>query len=289
MSAELTARTPAVSVKAPPATTANVDFNAIKQRQQATWASGDFAIIGTTLQIVGELLAEAVDLRAGERVLDVAAGNGNATLAAARRFAHVISTDYVPDLLDKGALRAKAQRLDIQFKVADAEALPFDDGSFDVALSTFGVMFTPEPGRAARELKRVVRSGGRIGMANWTPEGFLGDLFRVIAAHVPPPAGLQSPMLWGSEPRIVELFGPEATDIRCERRIYNFRYRSPAHWVEVFRNFYGPTHKAYAALDPERQAGLTKDITALLERLNVGGPNSLVVPGEYLEVVITKK
>jgi hypothetical protein len=126
-------------------------------------------------------------------------------------------------------------------------------------------------------------------MANWTPEGFLGDLFRVIAAHVPPPAGLQSPMLWGSEPRIVELFGPEATDIRCERRIYNFRYRSPAHWVEVFRNFYGPTHKAYAALDPERQAGLTKDITALLERLNVGGPNSLVVPGEYLEVVITKK
>jgi SAM-dependent methyltransferase len=282
----VTSGTPA---RAPSAIRGKIDFNAIKQRQQATWASGDFAIIGTTLQIVGELLAEAVDLRAGERVLDVAAGNGNATLAAARRFAHVTSTDYVPDLLDKGALRAKAQRLDIQFKVADAEALPFDDGSFDVALSTFGVMFTPEPGRAARELKRVVRSGGRIGMANWTPEGFLGDLFRVIAAHVPPPAGLQSPMLWGTEPRIVELFGPEATDIRCERRIYNFRYRSAAHWVDVFRNFYGPTHKAYAALDPDRQARLTDDIAALLERLNVGGPNSLVVPGEYLEIVITKK
>lgn len=281
--------TSGTTAKAPIAMPAKIDFNAIKQRQQVTWASGDFAIIGTTLQIVGELLAEAADVRAGERVLDVAAGNGNATLAAARRFAHVVSTDYVPDLLEKGALRAKAQRLDIQFQVADAEALPFDDGSFDVALSTFGVMFTPEPGKAARELKRVTRSGGRIGMANWTPEGFLGDLFRVIAAHVPPPAGLLSPMLWGTELRIVELFGPEATDIRCERRIYNFRYRSPAHWVEVFRNFYGPTHKAYAALDPDRQAALTQDITALLERLNVGGPNSLVVPGEYLEVVITKR
>jgi SAM-dependent methyltransferase len=289
MRPELNVRTPVASNNASAATHTNVDFNAIKQRQQATWASGDFAIIGTTLQIVGELLAEAADVRAGEHVLDVAAGNGNATLAAARRFADVTSTDYVPDLLEKGALRAKAQGLDIQFQVADAEALPFEDGSFDVALSTFGAMFTPEPSKTARELLRVVRSGGRIGMANWTPEGFLGQLFRVIAAYAPPPAGLQSPMLWGSEPRIVELFGPEATDIRCVRRDFNFRYRSPAHWIEVFRNFYGPTHKLYAALDPARQARLTEDITALLERLNVGGPNSLVVPGEYLEVVITKK
>jgi len=265
-----------------------VDFDAVKKRQQATWASGDFAIIGTTLQIVGELLAEAADVRAGERVLDVAAGNGNATLAAARRFAHVTSTDYVPDLLDKCALRARAQGLDIQLQVADAEALPFEDGSFDVALSTFGAMFTPEPSRAAREMLRVVRRGGRIGMANWTPEGFIGQLFRVIAAYVPPPAGVPSPMLWGTEPRIVELFGPQATDIRCVRRNLNFRYLSPAHWIEVFRKFYGPTLKAYAALDPARQEKLTTDITALLERLNVGGPNSLVVPGEYLEVVITK-
>ena len=289
MSLEANICTPVTATKALTDTNPNVDFNAIKQRQQATWASGDFAIIGTTLQIVGESLAEALDVRADQHVLDVAAGNGNATLAAARRFARVISTDYVPHLLEKGALRAKAEGLDIQFQVADAEALPFEKGSFDVALSTFGAMFTPEHSKAARELTRVVRNGGRIGMANWTPEGFIGQLFRVIGAYVPPPAGMQSPALWGSEPRIVELFSPEATDIRCVRRNFNFRYRSAAHWIEVFRNFYGPTHKAYAALDAPRQARLTEDITALLERLNVGGPNSLVVPGEYLEVVITKK
>ena len=289
MRLELNTRAATASTRAPAAATANVDFNAIKQRQQATWASGDFAIIGTTLQIVGELLAEAVDVCAGEEVLDVAAGNGNATLAAARRFARVTSTDYVPHLLEKGAARAKADGLDIQFQIADAEALPFDDGSFDVALSTFGAMFTPEHGKAAHELKRVVRSGGRIGMANWTPEGFIGQLFRVIGAYVSPPAGTQSPALWGSEPRIVELFGPNAIDIRCVRRNFNFRYRSATHWIEVFRNFYGPTHKAYAALDPAGQARLTEDITNLLERLNVGGAHSLVVPGEYLEVVIIKK
>ena len=289
MSVELSTSTEVTSRKTPAAAIAKPDFSAIKQRQQATWASGDFAIVGTTLQIVGELLAEAADVRAGELVLDVAAGNGNATLAAARRFARVTSTDYVPHLLQKGAARAKAEGLNVQFQEADAEALPFGDGSFDVALSTFGVMFTPEHHKAARELMRVVRSGGRIGMANWTPEGFIGQLFRLIGAYVPPPAGTQSPALWGSEPRIVELFGPEAVDIRCVRRHFNMRYRSAAHWIEVFRTFYGPTHKAYAALDPVRQAKLTEDITALLEGLNVAGLSSLVVPSEYLEVVITKK
>jgi len=289
VSLELSTGTSRTSTASAIAVAANVDFNAIKQRQQATWSSGDFAIVGTTLQIVGESLAEAVDVRAGETVLDVAAGNGNATLAAARRFARVTSTDYVPHLLEKGAARAKAEGLEVQFQVADAEALPFDDGSFDVVLSTFGAMFTPEHHKAAHELLRVVRGGGRIGMANWTPEGFIGQLFRVIGAYVPPPAGTKSPALWGAEPRIVELFGPEAIDIRCVRRNFNFRYRSAAHWIEVFRNFYGPTHKAYAALDPARQASLTKDITALLEGLNVAGPSSLVVPGEYLEVVITRK
>lgn len=267
----------------------NVDFEAIKQRQQATWASGDFAIVGTTLQIVGESLAEAADVCADERVLDVAAGNGNATLAAARRFARVTSTDYVPHLLEKGAARAKAEGLDVEFKVADAEALPFDDGSFDVALSTFGAMFTPEHRKAAQELLRVVRSGGRIGMANWTPEGFIGQLFRLIGSFVPPPAGLQSPALWGTEPHIVELFGPQAFNIRCERRIFNFRYRSAAHWIDVFRNFYGPTHKAFAALEADRQESLTKELADLLQRLNVGGRNTLVVPSEYLEVVVTTK
>ena len=249
------------------------DLAAIKQRQQATWASGDFAVIGTTLQIVGESLAEAADIRAGERVLDVAAGNGNATLAAARRFAHVTSTDYVSTLLDKGRERARAEALPVTFQVADAEALPFADASFDAALSTFGVMFAPDHPRAARELLRVVKSGGRIGLANWTPEGFIGRLFKVIGAHVPPP----------------ELFDVSPARIRCERRVFNFRYRSPAHWVQVFRDFYGPTHKAFAALDARGQQALESDITTLLEAMNVAGPGSLVVPGEYLEVVITKR
>ncbi|HET9663711.1 MAG TPA: class I SAM-dependent methyltransferase [Burkholderiales bacterium] len=265
------------------------DLAAIKQRQQATWASGDFAIIGTTLQIVGEQLAEAVNVRAGEKVLDVGAGNGNATLAAARRFASVTSTDYVPHLLEKGAVRAHAEGLDVTFKVADAEALPFDDGSFDVALSTFGVMFAPDHYRAASELIRVIRHGGRIGLASWTPDGFLGELFGAVASFVPPPAGLRSPMLWGDEPHIVELFGPRAANIACERRSFNFRYRSAEHWIDIFRAYYGPTHKAFAALDGDGQLALHAHLLELLNRHNVAGPDSLVVPGEYLEVVITKQ
>jgi SAM-dependent methyltransferase len=264
------------------------DLNAIKQRQQATWASGDFAVIGTTLQIVGEQLAEAIDVCAGEDVLDVAAGNGNATLAAARRFANVTSTDYVPALLQKGSDRAHAEGLNVRFQVADAEDLPFDDASFDVTLSTFGVMFTPDHLRAARELMRVTRKGGRIGLANWTPEGFIGRLFRVIGAHVPPPAGLRSPALWGSESHLIEMFGTQAARIHCERKHFNFRYRSAAHWVQVFRDFYGPTHKAFAALGAKGQASLESDITALLENFNTAVHDSLVVPSEYLEVVIIK-
>lgn len=267
---------------------AQPDFDAIKAKQQLTWASGDFAVIGTTLQIVGESLAEAVDIRAGERVLDVAAGNGNATLAAARRFAHVTSTDYVPALLEKGAARAKAEGLGVTYRVADAEELPFADGSFDIVLSTFGAMFTPRQARTADEMLRVVRSGGRIGLANWTPEGFIGQLFRVIGAHVPPPAGLKSPALWGTEPHIAELFGMRAAEIRCERKHFNFRYASAAHWIQIFRDYYGPTHKAFAALAAAGQSKLEADITALLERLNVAGPGSLVVPAEYVEVVVTK-
>lgn len=269
--------------------TAAPDLAAIKQRQQATWASGDYAVVGTTLQIVGESLAEAIDLRAGESVLDVAAGNGNATLAAARRFADVVSTDYVPALLDKGRERARAEGLDVQFQTADAEALPFDDGRFDVLLSTFGVMFTADHPRAAREMLRVTRAGGRIGMANWTPEGFIGRLFKLIGAHVPPPAGVKSPALWGTEAYLRELFGAQASAIRIERRTFNFRYRSAAHWLEIFRGWYGPTHKAFGALDAAGQAALAKDITALIEQLNVGGANAMVVPSEYLEIVVTKQ
>jgi len=264
-----------------------VDFNAIKQRQQATWASGDFAVIGTTLQIVGEQLAESADVCAGDRVLDVAAGNGNATLAAARRFAKVTSTDYVQQLLDKGRQRAQAEGLDVVFQQADAEQLPFADGSFDVVLSTFGAMFTPQHQRAADEMLRMTRIGGRIGLANWTPEGFIGELFKVIGKHLPPAAGLKSPALWGTEPHLVELFGKRAADIRCVRRDFNFRYASEAHWLQVFRDYYGPTHKAFAALDAPGQARLAADIVALLERRKRSGLSSLVVPAEYLEVVVT--
>lgn len=271
-----------------PRTTAP-DFTGIKQRQQATWASGDFSVIGTTLQIVGESLAEAVDVRAGERVLDVAAGNGNASLAAARRFAEVTSTDYVPALLEKGRTRAQAEGLSLRFQVADAEELPFDNGSFDVVLSTFGAMFTPDHTRPAREMLRVVREGGRIGLANWTPEGFIGRLFKVVGAYLPPPAGLKSPALWGTESYIVELFGTRAAQIQCQRRHFNFRYRSAAHWVQVFRDFYGPMHKAFAALDEKAGRALEDDITVLLEQMNTAGAASLVVPSEYLEVVITKQ
>jgi SAM-dependent methyltransferase len=268
---------------------ADIDLTAVRQCQQATWACVDFAGMGTTLQIVGERLAEAVDLRAGEAVLDVAAGNGNASLAAARRFARVTSTDFMPHLLEKVAACAKAEGLDVDFRVADPEALPFSDGSFDVVLSAFGAMLAPGRAGAARESKRVVRSGGRIGLAYWTPEGFIGQLARVIGACVPIPAGTETRAPWGSEPRIVELFGPEAADIYCARRNFNFRYRSAAHWIDVFRNCYGPVSRAYAALDRERQTRLTEDISALLEDRNIAGPGSLVVPGEYLEVVITKR
>ncbi len=268
---------------------ATPDFAAIKSRQQATWASGDFAVIGNTIQIVGESLAEAADVRAGERVLDVAAGNGNATLAAAHRFAEVTSTDYVPALLDKGRERARAEGLAVKFQVADAEQLPFEDGSFDVVLSTFGAMFTPEHDRVAREMLRVLRDGGRIGMANWTPEGFIGRLFKVVGSYLPPAAGLKSPALWGTEPHLVELFGSKAAKIHCERRHFNFRYRSAAHWLQVFRDYYGPMHKAFAALEEAAGQKLARDITALLEEMNVAGKTSLVVPAEYLEIVITKR
>ena len=282
----LAVRIPSKKVESIPAAP---DYAAVKQRQQATWASGDYAIIGVTLQIVGEALAEAADIRSGERVLDVAAGNGNATLAAARRFAAVTSTDYVPALLDKGRARAAAEGLQVDFRVADAEDLPFKDGSFDAVLSTFGAMFTPDHTRPAREMLRVVRSGGRIGLANWTPDGFIGQLFKVIGAYIPAPAGLKSPALWGTEPHLVELFGAGAAKIQASRRIFNFRYRSAAHWMQIFRDFYGPTHKAFAALDAAGQDALAKDIATLLNRHNTAGPASLVVPSEYLEAVITRR
>jgi len=261
--------------------------SSIKARQQAMWASGDFAVIGTTLQIVGELLCEAIDLRSTERVLDVAAGNGNATLAAARRFASVTSTDYVPALLEHGRGRAIAEGLDVTFETADAEALPYPDAGFDVILSTFGVMFAPDHDQSAAEMLRVCRPGGRIGLASWTPQGFLGDLFRTVAKHVPPMPGVRSPLLWGTPEHLSGLFAG-AESIAHTSRHFAFRYRSAEHFVDIFRTFYGPTYKAFAALDANGQAALEADMIALLRSHDRGGASGLVVPAEYLETVVVR-
>ena len=265
---------------------APTDFTALKARQQTAWASGDYAVIGTTLQLVGEQLAEACDLHWDERVLDVAAGNGNATLAAARRGCQVTSTDYVPALLDRGADRAKAERLDVKFQVADVEALPFADASFDAVLSTFGVMFSPDHARAAAEMARVCRPGGRIGLANWTPDSMVGQMFKVLGRHIAPPPGVQPPSLWGVESHLRSLFGEHAA-ISITPRFFNFRYRSAAHFVEVFRTWYGPVHKAFMALPTDKAELLERDLTQMLNGLNRAGPGSLLVPSEYLEVVVT--
>jgi SAM-dependent methyltransferase len=265
------------------------DFTALKSRQMIAWGSGDYAVIGTTLQLVGELLAESCDLGWDERVLDVAAGNGNATLAAARRGCTVTSTDFVDRLLERGAERARAERLDVTFQVADAEALPFTEASFDAVLSTFGVMFTPNHARTAAELTRVCRRGGRIGLANWTPDSLVGRMFKVLGRHLAPPAGLQSPSLWGDERHLHALFGDRAAPIRSTQRQFNFRYRSAAHFVDVFRQWYGPVHKAFAALDANAGQALAADLTELLESLNTAGAGSLVVPSEYLEIVLERR
>lgn len=267
---------------------APVDFAALKTRQQAAWATGDYAVIGTTLQLVGEQLAEACDIGWDQRVLDVAAGNGNATLAAARRGAQVTSTDYVAALLDRGAERLAAERLGATMRVADAEALPFDDGEFDAVVSTFGVMFAPDQPKAAAELVRVCRPGGRIGLANWTPDSFIGRLFKTMGRHQPPPSGALPPSNWGDEGKVRELLGSGVSAIAIEHRHFNFRYRSAAHFVEVFRQWYGPVHKAFAALPADGAAALERDLVTLLDEMNIGGPRTLTVPSAYLEIVATR-
>ncbi len=265
------------------------DLEVIKTRQRVAWSSGNYAVVGSTLQIVGEELCEALDLRAGRKVLDVAAGNGMASLAAARRWCDVVSTDYVSSLLERGRARASADGLAIEFKEADAEALPFGDNSFDTVVSTFGVMFTPNQDQAAAELLRVCKSGGQIGLANWTPDGFIGQMFKVLGKYLPPPAAAKSPLLWGTRARLTEMFGPAATWIKTESRYFNFRYRSAEHFVDVFRTFYGPMLKAFAALDVPQQTKLEKDLYELIARVNKADDGTMVVPSEYLEVIIAKR
>ena len=264
------------------------ELEALKARQQAAWSSGDYAVVGTTLQIVGEQLCETLDVRAGERVLDVAAGNGNVSLAAARRWCDVVATDYVPELLERARERAMVEKLPMTFRAADAEALPFDAAAFDVVVSTFGVMFTANHEQAAREMLRVCKPGGRIGMANWTPEGFIGQVFKVIGKHVPPPAGARSPALWGTRNALADLFQSGASSIKVAERSFVFRYRSPAQWLHVFRTYYGPMLKAFAALLPTGKAALERDLLALVDSHNRAGDGSMVVASEYLEVVVTR-
>lgn len=263
------------------------DFSALKKKQQAAWASGDYAVVGTTLQIVGEQLCETIDLRPGAQVLDVAAGNGNATLAAARRYCQVTSTDYVASLLERSEQRAVAESLSVKYQVADAEALPFDNESFDVVMSTFGVMFTPDQQQAASELARVCRRGGTIAMSNWTAEGFIGQLFKTLGKHIPPAPGMKSPALWGSPDVLAQMFGGSVTSIETHKKNFNFRYHSFGHFMEIFRTYYGPMHKAFSVLG-EQGSALEADIAELQARFNTAAPTGFVVPSEYVEVVIKK-
>jgi ubiquinone/menaquinone biosynthesis C-methylase UbiE len=279
----------AQTIEKPTTQQATPDLATVKTRQQAAWSSGDYAVVGTTLQIVGETLCEALDLRSGQTVLDVAAGNGNVTLAAARRWCDVTSTDYVPSLLENARARAAAEGLAVTFREADAEALPFDDNAFDAVVSTFGVMFTANQERAAAELLRVCKPGGRIGLANWTPDGFVGQMFKTLGKYLPPPAGVKSPALWGTRARLDELFDAGTASITVEPRHFKFRYRSAEHFVDVFKTYYGPMLKAFAALDATGQTNLRNDLIALVERMDVARDGTMVVPSEYLEVVIAKR
>jgi SAM-dependent methyltransferase len=269
-------------------TTTLPDYAAIKAKQNAAWASGDYARIGVTLQITGELLAEAMDLPAGTRVLDVAAGNGNATLAFARRWCSVTSTDYVDALLMRGRARAEAEGLSASWELADAEQLPFADGSFDAVVSTFGVMFAPNQSAAASELVRVCRPGGKIGMANWTPDGFIGQLFKTLGRHVPPPSGVKSPALWGSRPWLDETFGPSARSIGISNRMFTFRYASTDHFIDTFRTYYGPVHKAFLSLEQSGQRALETDLRDLVARFNQGTDGTMRVPSEYAEIIVIR-
>ena len=265
------------------------DLAAIKQRQQATWSSGDYQLIATQIQIVSELLIEALDVHSTERVLDVATGSGNAALAAARRGCSTVGVDYVPALLDRARLRATAEGLDIEFVDGDAEALPFEDGSFDVVSSVFGSMFAPDQVKTASELSRVCKSGGRIGIVAHAPGGFVGQLFKTVGAHVPPPAGLASPLLWGTEARLRELFADAIADIRFTTRHHVFRERSPEAYVDYWRRHYGPTLKAFEAVGPAGRDALEADLVALIGRFNTAHDGTMVVPNEYLEAVIVRR
>src|ERR687889_1944310 len=264
-------------------------LTAIKDRQQKTWTSGNYARIGNTLVIIGELLCEAVDVRAGDKILDVATGSGITAISAARRFCDTTGIDYVPELIEHARERAEIEGVEVSFEVGDAEDLPYPDASFDVVLSTLGVMFAPDQERAAEELLRICRPGGKIGLANWTPDGFIGHMFRTLGKYVPPPPGIKPPPLWGTEERLRELLGEGVASLEVMQRSYKWRYPSAGHFVEYFRSYYGPTLKAFESLDRDGQDALAKDLEELLEQWNTSGDATLIVPSEYLEVVAVRR
>jgi ubiquinone/menaquinone biosynthesis C-methylase UbiE len=263
------------------------DLSTVKARQQRTWASGDFAVVASRIVLVSELLADTADLRAGWNVLDVACGNGNATLAAARSGAHALGIDYVPELLEGGRGRAVAEGLDVEFRLGDAEDLPVPDASFDAVLSVFGTMFAPDHQRAADEIVRVTRPGGTIGLASWTPDGFIGEMFHVITKHVPGPPGVASPMLWGTEQHLSGLFGDAVASIRSVPRTCTWRFTSPGEFTAFFRRWYGPTLKAFDALEDNGRTALAADLTSLARRWDRNDVGSVAIPATYLETILT--
>ena len=265
------------------------DLQAVTQVQQQIWSKGDFAMVANLVYHPAERLAEALDLVPGERVLDVASGSGNLALAAARRtWGSVVSSDYVPSLLERGRERAAAERLEIEFVEADAQNLPFEDASFDVVTSIYGAMFAPDQQKTADELLRVVKPGGRIGMGNWSPEGAVGQMFQTIAKHAPPPPGVPSPLLWGTEDHLRELFGDGVSELRVERRLSRQPFRSPDHYIEFFRTYFGPTKTAYERVGEEGEQALTDDLRSFLEAANTAGDRAMVLEAEYLEVIATR-
>jgi SAM-dependent methyltransferase len=265
------------------------DLAAVKKRQQSNWASGDFSRVASRIVFQAEHLCETADLQAGWRVLDVATGSGNAALAAARRGCDVVGIDYVPALLERGRLRAHAEHLDIQFVEGDAENLDFPEASFDAVISIYGVMFAPDHRRAAAELLRVCRPGGRIAVASWTPDGFIGETFRVMSSYLPPAPGLPPPVQWGDEDYIESLFGDLATSITSVRRTAIFRFQSGEENVDFFRTYYGPTLRAFESLDSTHRESLRSDLIALAQRYDRnGGTGSIAITSDYLETVVVR-
>lgn len=265
------------------------DLEVVTQVQQQIWSQGDFAKIGIPAQIVAEELCEAVDLMPGSRVLDVACGVGNGAIAAARRYADAVGLDYVPALLERARQRAAAEGYEIEFVEGDAQELPFEDGSFDYVISTFGAMFAPDQEKTAAELLRVCRSGGKIGMANWPPRGLIGGgMFKVVAEHAPPPPGVLPAVLWGTEERLKELFGDGVSELAVNDREWYFRYRSPEHWLEVFRDFFGPIITAFARVGDEGAQALENDLLRAMRAANQAGDAALVAPAQYVEVVAVR-